>query len=276
MRPWCTLCFREFELKIWESASPVVPPCGWRFHFHGLVATQSPGPSTGHVLCYDCLGLADKRPCYFRCGQVTSAEEVRPIRMKFIDCSDAGWCVSCGWSRALSQAFPRQELLSSKAKKRLQEVNANLEKLGTDLDKEREKLAQSLGGFALGGSFETTLHSLTGNLAGLAEASIEFYPQILAYSKRLESLEAEVCRSPLARATAQLIRSDRLKIQRKPRNRIRSERRTSRLLKVRSSLKTYSTTCCISKVGFRRPNHCFCPDGHTFSIEQEQWNARRD
>ena len=55
------------------------------------------------------------------------------------------------------------------------------------------KLAQTLGEFALGGSFEATLQNLAGNLTGLEEASLEFHPQVLEYSKRLEELEAEVC-----------------------------------------------------------------------------------
>lgn len=118
--------------------------------------------------------------------------------------------------------FPRQELLSSKAKKSLKEANASLEKLGAELDKERARLAQSLGGFGLGGSFEATLHGLADNLTGLEGASIELYPQILVYSKRLERLEAEVCRSVPDHATAQLIWFYRLKMSRKPRS-LRSE-----------------------------------------------------
>lgn len=114
--------------------------------------------------------------------------------MKFVDCSDKNWCLGS----AIGYVFyligvSRKELLSSKARKRLQEANANLEKLGVELDKERMRLAQALGDFAVGGSFETTLHSLAGNLTGLEEASIEFYSQTLMYSKRLERLEAEVC-----------------------------------------------------------------------------------
>lgn len=77
-----------------------------------------------------------------------------------------------------------------------------LEELGIELDKERTKLAQALGDFAADGSFEATLHSLAGNLNGLEETSFEFYTQILAYSKRLEQLEAEVCRSLLVRYLA--------------------------------------------------------------------------
>lgn len=94
----------------------------------------------------------------------------------------------------ISTALPRKEILTSKARKRLQEANNNLEKLGVELDEERAKLAETLGGFAAGGPFEKTLDSLAGNLTGLEEASIEFYPQMLAYSKRLARLESEVCR----------------------------------------------------------------------------------
>jgi len=117
--------------------------------------------------------------------------------MKFIDCSSTNWCVhfAVGFGCVLCLNISRRELLSSKAKKRLREANASLEKLGVELDKERTKLAQALGEFEAGRSFETTLYNLTGNLTGLEEASVEFHPQILVYSKRLERLEAEVCRS---------------------------------------------------------------------------------
>lgn len=92
-------------------------------------------------------------------------------------------------------AFFRQELLSSKARKRLQRANATLEELATELDEERAKLAHALAKFTAGRSFETTLQSLADNLAGLEEASTELHPQILEYSKRLEELKAEVCPS---------------------------------------------------------------------------------
>ena len=125
----------------------------------------------------------------------------------------------------------RQELLISKTKKRLQESNANLEKLGAELDEERTKLARALGEFGLGQSFEVILHDLANNLTELEEASVEFSPQILAYSKRLERLEAEVCRSLFAHPVTSLIQFDRSEISRKSRS--LSERRVSRLLGVR-------------------------------------------
>lgn len=55
------------------------------------------------------------------------------------------------------------------------------------------KLAHQFATFAAGGLFQTTLQSLAGNLTGLEEASAEFYPAMLVYSKQLERLEAEVC-----------------------------------------------------------------------------------
>lgn len=107
---------------------------------------------------------------------------------------EIGVCVLGLAVESISIALSRKEFLSSKAKKRLQETNASLEKLGAELDKEREKLAQVMGGFVAGGPFETTLHSLTDNLTGLEEASVEFHSQMLTYSKRLEGLEKEVRR----------------------------------------------------------------------------------
>lgn len=102
-------------------------------------------------------------------------------------------CPFCGrlWD-SISRALSRQERLSSKAKKRLQESNASIEKLGAKVDKERVKLGQAMSGFIAGGSFETTLHCLTDDLNEAEEASVESHSQILAYSKRLERLEKEV------------------------------------------------------------------------------------
>jgi len=119
--------------------------------------------------------------------------------MKFTDCGARNWCGDSAIDYVLYlNGIFRKEILSSKGKKRLQEANMSLEKLGIELDKERARLARALGDFAAGGSFETTLHSLADNLTGF-EASLEFYPEILTYSKRLERLEAEVCRSLLVR-----------------------------------------------------------------------------
>jgi hypothetical protein len=95
----------------------------------------------------------------------------------------------------VSPAFSRKETLSSKARKRLREANSSLEKLGAELDDEREKLAQTLGEFGNGMAFEKTLFSLGDNLEKWENASMDLYPQILAYSQKLARLEAEVRRS---------------------------------------------------------------------------------
>lgn len=113
--------------------------------------------------------------------------------MKFIECGNSNWCagfvVGC---EVHDDRIFRQELLSSKARKRLQKANDTLQELKAELDEERAKLARTLAGFAANGSFEKTLQSLAGNLTESEEASIELYPQILVYSKMLEELEAEV------------------------------------------------------------------------------------
>lgn len=96
---------------------------------------------------------------------------------------------------SISLALSRRNILSSKARKQLREVNTSLEKLGTELDDEREKLAQVLGEFGSEMAFENALFDLGDNLAKWEDASTDLYPQILACSKKLERLEEEVRRS---------------------------------------------------------------------------------
>ena len=71
-------------------------------------------------------------------------------------------------------------------------ANITLEKLGHELNKEQANLSCALAWFAARGYFGSLLENLASDLSGSEEASTEFHSGILAHSKRLGGLEAEV------------------------------------------------------------------------------------
>lgn len=143
----------------------------------------------------------NSKPCYLRCG-IVRVSNSHPIRLKYIDTGISNWCASPtfanapNWFTSGTRCFSdRKQLLDSKSRKRLQELNLALDKRVAELDDERATLAKTLQNYSKGIDLENTLHAIRMELAALEAQDTIFRQQLARETEKLDQLERKVDQS---------------------------------------------------------------------------------